>query len=500
MGWIEDNTRIDSIAKVGMRIRLKEMPNDPNPIDEDMEGTIRTIDSLGTLHVVWDDGSQLGVIPGIDKYELLTDEFIDDPDKFIGMFGEGSDFKLSNASKKISRTSPTVKNFRNNFKKEFSSVRPKPDIKIESEDEELDETMTAGGGGGLAGASGYSYVGPLGSKKNESKIIKAKNFLKETTTASAIQAPSDFIIANLLGWGTLEDLSPPWPSPKKLADNRQKENWWWQKIPIYNGGVITDPYAKTDETWDDDALQINIDQNLSAFKSDIEKNPKKYKQDTINVSKAFNANVDGVGNRWVNYSDDERIVVVKEAKEKSVHKVKWDRCVKDVEEKNKKNKTDYNPYAVCTKSIGYEGSIKKKHRRKEVSEEDVNETTTFSSVFGGNFPVTPFMFAKKGKHIPSKKPLWKGGQIVQKVDKADLLGESILDEINKIKWVKGGKYVKIKDKCAKYNNQPWCSQGAIDNPLELSDTTFENIKRVSKKTGLPEEVILERILKKMGYL
>ena len=69
----------------------------------------------------------------------------------------------------------------------------------------------------------------------------------------------------------------------------------------------------------------------------------------------------------------------------------------------------------------------------------------------------------------------------------------ILDEINKVKWVKGGKFVKIKDRCAKYNNKPWCSQGAIDNPLELSDTVFENIEKISKKTGLSEENILNKI-------
>ena len=183
----------------------------------------------------------------------------------------------------------------------------------------------------------------------------------------------------------------------------------------------------------------------------------------------------------------------KKTKESPIHTKKWERCVKDVEKKNKENKTDYNPYAVCQKSIGYEGSIKKPHRRQD--KEEIEETTTFSSVFGGNFPVTPFMFAKKGKHIPSKKPIWKGGKIVQKADKADLLGESLLDEINKVKWVKGGKFVKIKDRCAKYNNKPWCSQGAIDNPLELSDTTFESIENVSKQTGLSEEYIYNKVIK-----
>ena len=177
-------------------------------------------------------------------------------------------------------------------------------------------------------------------------------------------------------------------------------------------------------------------------------------------------------------------------KDKDIHTAKWKRCF----EKVSKEKGDAAA-GICTDSIGYEGSIKKPHRKKD--KEEIEETTTFSSVFGGGFPVTPFMFAKKGKHIPSKKPIWKGGKIVQKTDRADLLGESLLDEINKVKWVKGGKFVKFKDRCVKYNNQPHCSQGAIDNPIELSDTAFENIENISKKTGLSEDNILDRIKYKL---
>tara|TARA_R110002110_G_scaffold215791_2_gene429729 strand:+ start:5818 stop:8112 length:2295 start_codon:yes stop_codon:yes gene_type:complete len=134
----------------------------------------------------------------------------------------------------------------------------------------------------------------------------------------------------------------------------------------------------------------------------------------------------------------------------------------------------------------------RKRKHNSDKEEDLEETTTFSSVFGGGYPVTPFMFAKKGKHNPSKKPIWKGGKIVQKFTKSNLL-----DEINKVKFVKGGKYVKIKDKCAKYNNQPWCSQGAIDDPLKFSNTVFENIKKVSKKIGMSEEKIMDKIKAKL---
>lgn len=51
-----------------------------------------------------------------------------------------------------------------------------------------------------------------------------------------------------------------------------------------------------------------------------------------------------------------------EKKESDIHTKKWESCVKNVKKQNKKNDTDYNPYAVCTDSIGYEGSVKKPHR------------------------------------------------------------------------------------------------------------------------------------------
>lgn len=35
-------------------------------------GTIQYQDDAGTIHVRWDNGSELGLIPGIDKYIILT--------------------------------------------------------------------------------------------------------------------------------------------------------------------------------------------------------------------------------------------------------------------------------------------------------------------------------------------------------------------------------------------------------------------------------------------
>lgn len=503
----------DPHAKVGMRIRMEEMsPDEKNPVDEGLEGTIDKIDGIGTLHVKWDDGRYIGVIPNVDKYTLLPS------------LEDQIDFDIFESSDKPVLSNSKSTKAGKNFNSKFSKPAKKLGVKLESE-KEIEETMTAGGGGGLAGASGYSYTQPLGRTVKKKK----KKTLEENTTTSAISSTVDFVVNNLLGWGTKADMSPPWPSPTKKAENGELEDWWWQKIPTYNGGVITDPYAHTDDVWNDDILDANVNNDMNQFQKQVYKNPKKYKQSVITIDKGFDLNIDPPNQDWksslqkgvklktqnsgpvetfrnrrysrtikkeeVSTFVDDLLSEAKDKKEKDkrVHTKKWDRCVKKVEEKNKENNTDYNPYAVCQSSIGYEGSILKKHRKKE----DIEETTTFASVFGTGFPVTPAFAAKKGKHRPSKKPIWKGGQIIQKIDNEGVLNESKKDlftEINKVKFVpNGGKYVKIKDRCAKYNNKPWCSQGAVDNPLELSDSTMDIVNEMSKKLNLPKDYILEKI-------
>ncbi len=47
--------------------------------------------------------------------------------------------------------------------------------------------------------------------------------------------------------------------------------------------------------------------------------------------------------------------------EKKIHTAKFDRCVKKV----KQSGSAVNPYAVCSKSLGRAGAIKKEHRKGE---------------------------------------------------------------------------------------------------------------------------------------
>jgi hypothetical protein len=57
---------------IGKRIRLITMFDDPHPIES---GTMGTISHIGgdVMNVTWDNGRRLGVVIGVDKYEILDD-------------------------------------------------------------------------------------------------------------------------------------------------------------------------------------------------------------------------------------------------------------------------------------------------------------------------------------------------------------------------------------------------------------------------------------------
>jgi len=546
---------VDPIAREGMRVRMIHM-DDERPVDEGLEGTIEKIDDLGTLHVRWDDGRLLGVIPNEDDYELLpsNEEQID-----FDVF-ESKNFK---ATLRGGKSTQPGKNVTKSFKKSVKGTKIKFESEETKEDVELEETTTAGAAGafvaplgnkkdvvrkGFAKQVGTNVVSkgtmknPLGkiyslSKKTESKIIKASDILSEITTSNSQK---------------LRDK----PGAMDGSAWVGKKGWERKDELLWPGGEIADIMAKLDIDWSDSDLTLTDTETNKINESWLFKT----KEDKLALSilKRVKENLptdlridDGYGRRYVDtdseplkgqqikftlpgikrdveisvqcgsrYGDYYCILKVNnktlDASDWAIGKLYKHLINILISRHNEKKMTQIQSdltdpsYAqdvfdmLDGEDIVSEGK-KKKINKKKVEEEDLEEATTFNSVFGGGFPVTPFMWAKKGKHLPSKKSLYKGGKIVQKVGGDGILSEedrikknsNLHNEVNKIKWVKGGKYVKIKDKCAKYNNKPWCSQGAIDNPLELSDTVFENVKNISKKTGLSEEGILDKIKAKL---
>jgi hypothetical protein len=109
------------------------------------------------------------------------------------------------------------------------------------------------------------------------------------------------------------------------------------------------------------------------------------------------------------------------------------------------------------------------HRKVKDSsnEEDLDEMTTAGSGAAGAYS-GPSMWAKNRRNWRlAAKPTWNGGS-----------------------------FVKFKDKCVKYNNKKWCSQGAIDKPIELVSTLMETAYKLSEETGKDIDHITQLITKK----
>jgi Domain of unknown function (DUF4314) len=59
----------------GRRVRLVRTTDEHTSLRPGAVGTVSLVDSVGTIHVRWDDGSTLGLIPGEDSFTVLpTDE------------------------------------------------------------------------------------------------------------------------------------------------------------------------------------------------------------------------------------------------------------------------------------------------------------------------------------------------------------------------------------------------------------------------------------------
>lgn len=54
----------------GMRVKLIYM-EDPQAPAPGTEGTVQFIDDIGTIHVAWDTGCSLGLVPGVDEWKIL---------------------------------------------------------------------------------------------------------------------------------------------------------------------------------------------------------------------------------------------------------------------------------------------------------------------------------------------------------------------------------------------------------------------------------------------
>lgn len=64
--------RIKERYPVGTRIELLSTMDDIQGVDKGIKGTVVGVDDMGTIHMKWDNGRGLGLIPGEDNFIVLS--------------------------------------------------------------------------------------------------------------------------------------------------------------------------------------------------------------------------------------------------------------------------------------------------------------------------------------------------------------------------------------------------------------------------------------------
>lgn len=68
----EQAKRIKDMYPAGTRIELLTTMDDIQGVEAGMKGTVTKVDDLGTIHMRWDNGRGLGLIPGEDQFKVLS--------------------------------------------------------------------------------------------------------------------------------------------------------------------------------------------------------------------------------------------------------------------------------------------------------------------------------------------------------------------------------------------------------------------------------------------
>ena len=61
----------------GTRIELLSMSDPYAPVPAGTRGTVKFVDSMGTIFLEWDNNRTIGIVPGEDSFRKLTQEEIE---------------------------------------------------------------------------------------------------------------------------------------------------------------------------------------------------------------------------------------------------------------------------------------------------------------------------------------------------------------------------------------------------------------------------------------
>lgn len=57
----------------GIRLQLIDMEDRYSPVPSGMRGTVQLVDDAGQIHMIWDNGRTLAIIPEVDHFRKLND-------------------------------------------------------------------------------------------------------------------------------------------------------------------------------------------------------------------------------------------------------------------------------------------------------------------------------------------------------------------------------------------------------------------------------------------
>ena len=73
---IAENTK--KLYPPGTRIELISMKDPYAPVPAGTRGTVKFVDSVGTIFPEWDNGRTLGIVPGEDSFRKLTQQELEE--------------------------------------------------------------------------------------------------------------------------------------------------------------------------------------------------------------------------------------------------------------------------------------------------------------------------------------------------------------------------------------------------------------------------------------
>ena len=72
--------RIKAKYPKGTMICCDYMSDDPNPIPPGTAGKVMYVDDIGPLHCAFDNGRQLGLVPGVDSFHVVQQTEDEEPE------------------------------------------------------------------------------------------------------------------------------------------------------------------------------------------------------------------------------------------------------------------------------------------------------------------------------------------------------------------------------------------------------------------------------------